>query len=376
MLEYNYIIILINTIKKRLQLIFKEISYGIFKLLYGSVERIETNSENIEIINSIFENHLNYKIYLVKNSRIYTDTIHDTAFIKNNFIIQGPSFQFRNNVIADCNKNIVFKKGTPRIKKKLKGKIFSLLTGGGGNSNYYHWLFDVLPRLIILRKEINLNSIDYFLLPDTVLPFQKESLDLLNIPLKKRISSQKFRHVESDEILSVDHPCIILNDPLKDNNDIPNWIIDFYKNEVKNKISFKNTPKKIFIDRGDSQSNIKHLRKIINENEVKMFLKSNGFDIIKLSLLSFKNQIELFHNSKIIVGLHGAGFSNILFCQPKTKVIEIKPLHVGNQLEKLGNKLNLDYVNLESPSENINLKFPNQLGDIRVDLKELKKELI
>ena len=25
--------------------------------------------------------------------------------------------------------------------KKLNGKIFSLLTGGGGNQNYWHWLF-------------------------------------------------------------------------------------------------------------------------------------------------------------------------------------------------------------------------------------------
>ena len=44
--------------------------------------------------------------------------------------------------------------------------------------------------------------------------------------------------------------------------------------------------------------------------------------------------------------------------------------------EKLGNKLNLDYVNLVSHSENINLKFPNQLGDIKVNLEELKKVLI
>ena len=363
--------------KQSFQIFFKSISYGLLKIFHGNIKgvvKLEKNQE--ELLEVSFNNKYRYSIYRCKHSRIYTDRIHDTAFIKNNFIIEGPSFQFRNNVIADCNKNIVFNKGTPRIKKRLKGKIFSLLTGGGGNSNYFHWLFDVLPRLIILRKEINLDCIDYFLLPDTVLPFQKESLDLLGVPLNKRISSQKFRHIESDEILSVDHPCIILNDPLKDNNDIPNWIIDFYKNEVKNKISFKNTPKKIFIDRGDSQSNIKHLRKIINENEVKMFLKSNGYDIIKLSSLSFKNQIELFHNSKIVVGLHGAGFSNILFCQPETKVIEIKPLHVGNMYEKLGNKLNLDYVNLESPSVNVNLKFPNQLGDIRVDLKELKKVLI
>ena len=55
MLEYNYIIILINTIKKRLQLVFKEISHEIFKLFYGQIDQIESNSDKLEIINSIFD---------------------------------------------------------------------------------------------------------------------------------------------------------------------------------------------------------------------------------------------------------------------------------------------------------------------------------
>ena len=65
---------------------------------------------------------------------------------------------------ADVSENIVFQKGTPKLKKRLKGKTFSLLTGGG-NANYWHWLFDVLPRLKILEQKINLSDID-FLLPD------------------------------------------------------------------------------------------------------------------------------------------------------------------------------------------------------------------
>ena len=51
--------------------------------------------------------------------------------------------------------NIVFQKGTPKLKKKLKGSVFSLLTGGGGNENYWHWLFDVLPRFKILENQYN-----------------------------------------------------------------------------------------------------------------------------------------------------------------------------------------------------------------------------
>ena len=121
--------------------------------------------------------------------------------------------------------------------------MFSLLTGGG-NYNYYHWLFDVLPRIFILKNKIDIETIDYFLLPNIDLKFQKESLDLLGIPENKRISSQKFRHLSADEILSVDHPYVFLNDPTKDADNIPEWIINFYKNEIKKKFKSIKSKKK------------------------------------------------------------------------------------------------------------------------------------
>lgn len=118
MLEYNYIIILINTIKKRLQLVFKEISHEIFKLFYGQIDQIESNSDKLEIINSIFDKETKYKIYLTKNSRIYTDTINNTAIIHKNKIIDGPSFQIKDAKFVETKENVVLYKGTPRIKKK------------------------------------------------------------------------------------------------------------------------------------------------------------------------------------------------------------------------------------------------------------------
>ena len=88
-------------------------------------------------------NKTQYKIFLCNRSRIYTDTIHDMAVIKDNKILNGPSFQYRklksNGLTvanAECKFNSVFIKGTPRFKKKLKGSVFSLLTGGGGNNNF------------------------------------------------------------------------------------------------------------------------------------------------------------------------------------------------------------------------------------------------
>ena len=71
--------------------------------------------------------------------------------------------------------------------------------------------------------------------------------------------------------------------------------------------------------------------------------------------------------------MHGAGLSNILFCQPDTKIIEIKPSHVGRMYEMLGIKLKLNYINLTSMTSKHKNRPTNQLGDINVDLTKLEK---
>ena len=168
-----------TVIKKFLQKIFKKISYGIFLKIYGKIEHsIECEEDNrikVEIISQ--EENLKYKIYKIPNSRLYTDRIQDTAVIIDNKIVEGPSFQFRytkESAVRNSKSenNIVFNKGTPRKLRNLKGTVLSLLTGGAGNTNYWHWLFDVLPRIGLFSKVYSLNDIDYFLVPDIVKKFQ------------------------------------------------------------------------------------------------------------------------------------------------------------------------------------------------------------
>ena len=115
--------------KKSFQNFFKFISYSLFKILYGSVEGIidPNNNDEIEIKFVKKNGKINYNVYKVKNGRLYTDRINDTAIIKNNKIIKGPSFQFRidnSRVInGDVKENTIFTKGTPRLQKKIKGTV-------------------------------------------------------------------------------------------------------------------------------------------------------------------------------------------------------------------------------------------------------------
>ena len=392
-------------IKKNLQKIFKKISYGIFLIIYGPIDDfIENDKDNrikVKLIN--IDKEQNYKVYKISNGRLYTDRIHDAAAILDNKIIEGPSFQFRqvpnpldnpktrneinygrypniSKIIVNSKirNNIVFSKGTPRKLRNLNGKVLSLLTGGGGNNNYWHWLFDVLPRLSLCSKFVNLNEIDYFLLPNLLKKFQKETLDCLNIPKHKRISSEKFRHIKAKELIITDHPLVTSGNATKDNLNIHNWIILWLKNNFLSsdiKINQK-IKKKIYIDRSDTKSNLLSQRFISNEDEIKKYLLKNNFIFVKLHETSFREQVNLFHNAECIVGQHGAGFVNVVFCKPGTKIIELRSLSTGDTIKNLSKKNDLNYSSIDVESKEIyKFDIPNQQGSIQIPISSLIKAL-
>ena len=66
-------------------------------------------------------------------------------------------------------------------------------------------------------------------------------------------------------------------------------------------------------------------RTIDNIKLVSSFLVSHGFESIYLEGMSVTDQIVLFQNAEFIASPHGAGLSNLVFCEPGTKVIEFMP---------------------------------------------------
>ena len=372
-------------IKNFLKKIFKTTFYGFFLKVHGKIEKSITANSDDRIEVSIIgeEKNLSYKVYKISDARLYTDRIHDTAVILDNKIIEGPSFQLRyteNRHIYNgkADDNIVFQKGTPRKMRKLNNSVLSLLTGGAGNSNYWHWMFDVLPRLNLCNKVINLKEIDYFLLPSLSKKFQTESLNLLNIPNTKRISSEKFRHIKAKKLIVTDHPVVTTGNASIDIQNIPSWITQWLKESFvdKNNHSKNENIKKVFIERKIIKNGSIPYRFIENEKEVKECLLIRGFKPIVLENISFTEQISLFQNANCIVGLHGAAFANLSFCNPGIKVIEFRSHSSGSVIENLAKKLDLNYFSLVTKSTEVHkFKSPNQQGKIRVSIRNLIKLL-
>ena len=357
--------------KKNLQRTFKKLIQILFKSIYGQILYLNNNNKKLQIEKKISKNKIfegkKYFTYKIKKGIIYTDNVQHVAIISGNHLHGPSSFQHINDKLVKPRLNAVLKKGTPRIRKKFDGTVLSLAQGASGE-NYFHWLMDILPKLKICMENYNLNKINYFYLP-ALWNSQIESLGLLGIKKNKLINSKFNRHIIADEIISITHPWYTKGRVHDQANKMPKWIIVWIKNTfLKFKKKFQ-ISKKIFLDRSDSK--YQHCQ-IINYQEIKKYLKSKKFKYIKLSKLSFTKQIYLFWNANYIVGAHGAAFTNLVFCKPKTKIIEFRPFgHTGKNYKRISEINKLKYNSIVSSKKYLN----NHEGDIYVPIKDLKKKL-
>ncbi|BDA73773.1 hypothetical protein CAL7716_079390 [Calothrix sp. PCC 7716] len=107
------------------------------------------------------------------------------------------------------------------------------------------------------------------------------------------------------------------------NHNFSGFIPNSYRNQIFTRFlpqrpRIKN--KRIFISRRQAYNQ----RHIINEAEVIQTLAIYGFEVYTLEKMSINEQIELFYDADAVIATHGAGLTNILFCE-HVKVLELFP---------------------------------------------------
>ena len=266
--------------KKKIQFYFKRFFQIAFMLIYGEI-KYKSNviasknivKKKIENIISDINNSESYFSYKINNGRVYTDYVEHVAIIDGNNLVNKASHQQISGELKDAKENIVLTKGTPRIKKKIKGRVLTLVQGASGNKNYFHWVFDILPKIKLCSEHYSLKEIDFFYTPN-LQNFQKQTLSILNIDKNKILNSETNRHIEARELIIVDHPWHHKGFILSENEFLPTWIIYWLRDVyLKCAKQFKNN-EKIYIDRTESE--FKHCQ-IQNHSEVFNFLKEKGF---------------------------------------------------------------------------------------------------
>ena len=351
--------------------IYRKIIYFFFFFLYGKVLSKKINKKKFK--NKILIKKLPYKsgpiskLYIIKKGRIFTDCNTNVAYISENKIIPQISYQQNKDTISSVKFNSTLKHGTPKFKKYLNGKVFSLVQGASGN-NYWHWLFDILPKIEILHQNKYLKKINYFYIPN-INNFVLETCKIFGIKESQLINSQRYKHIHADEIYAFEHLYLKKGMFQKQFKNIPVWITNFLnKKFLKFKKKFK-CSNKVYIDRSDSK--FSHF-KIYNQKSIIEYLRKKGFKTYKLSKLNIFKQIYLFNSAKVILGLHGAGFANLSFCKPKTKVYEILTKKESDRLavKTICKHLKIKHTKIITSSGK-NQK--NSLFNVFVDLNKIKK---
>ena len=223
----------------------------------------------------------------------------------------------------------------------------------GSNHNYYHWLLEAIPRLDLYERSGL--PIDRYYAPIHS-RFQRETLALLGIPREQIVPATRRTHLAPARlVVSSFH------------GSLSRVKTDFLFRRLTAHVGlWAGPPPRIFISRGS-----RGVRSIVNEREVLRVLRPLGFERLRLEGMPLAKQIAVFSRAECVVGPHGAGLTNLTFCRPGTKVVEIgTPYRPWACFYEIAHHRGLDYhLHMASPTRVRHFNPQTAVGDsdLRVD---------
>lgn len=240
--------------------------------------------------------------------------------------------------------------------------LYSLVTPGA-RDNYYHWMIDLMPKCCIVQRlretygyghgevSVLVNSRDH--------AYQVESLKAAGFELVV-INARTSTLYSAKELLV----------PLES---------DFGPEDAEylRRLFLAGIPREpstssslMYLTRGKTGR-----RKVRNESEVIARIRSLGATVFDASQHSVHEQAERFAGARTVIGFHGAGLANIVFCRKGTRIVEVcDPLYAPVYYETLARRLRLDYVRIVN-----RMRFCSVGGiaeDIAVDVDDLMNQIL
>lgn len=251
------------------------------------------------------------------------------------------------------------------------------------SSNYYHWFTEVLPRLIKVLESIN--SDDILLLVDRAVSAQG-----INALEKIMSNFSNIRYTiyyaeigesfDCDELiyctplwLSLDNTTMLPHPESeffvsKDNlKQIRTLLIEAARNDDNN---LPKERKKIYLQRLNNR-----LRRVTNIVDLEKLLLKRGFVFVDTARLSISEQVQLFNEAEVVIGVSGAAFTNILFMSARAKAISLYPSTQSTNyyvFQPLADVSGVELVHfLTDPVD----EFGSVHSDLKVDIQKLDNAL-
>jgi hypothetical protein len=194
------------------------------------------------------------------------------------------------------------------------------LTTRSADANYWHWMMDCVPRYRLLAAAGVDTREAMWLIDHRNLPYQLETLKALGIAEQAVLVPEARTHVEAGTLIVPSYLNPVLN---TETTTYSRESLEFLRETFLRGSDAGPMPpatgagERIYLSRG------KGARSLANEEEVTAFLETKGFTVVRGENLSVREQARVFARARFVMGLHGAGLTNIVFCQPGATVVEL-----------------------------------------------------
>jgi hypothetical protein len=310
----------------------------------------------------------------------FRDTDVRTDFAANPGAIEVRSFDLR-DVVLVASRMILFKDGeriaetryivgdrdywimppAPRALREIGGDKTVVIGINLAFRNYYHWLMQSLPAIEYSVRRVGIEN-SVLALP-SLAEWQEESLTMLGFGEVPRVQIEFDCHYHFENA----HWCGYLNGATE--RFLSPLCLDVLDRMATHVAAIPEAPERIYVARMDTKNRV-----ISNEPAMRRLLEGLGFVTVVPGWCSFATQIGLFKSARVIVGAHGAGLTNLAFCQPGTIVLElVQSAYSETLMNRIAQAKGLNYHAecFESASD----------GDVRlnpwaVDLKQLETKLL
>lgn len=191
-----------------------------------------------------------------------------------------------------------------------------------GDHIYGHWLIDILPRLYLLRKIVDIRGIKIVVRHD-IPKFALSMLELMGVrdkdivffnPNTQNLKCKVAYYVTNLRKDQKIHPLI---------EDFSNWFKDIILDVPGRSYTINKDAKKIFISRSNWEKPSPR-RVCVNALSIEALLSSKGWKILHPQELRLVEQVMYFANAEIIFGEEGSGLHNSIFMEGDTNIVSMR----------------------------------------------------
>jgi capsular polysaccharide biosynthesis protein len=215
------------------------------------------------------------------------------------------------------------------------------------SETFCHWFLDTLSRLALLQE---FPADTRIIVPANLASYQRETIALLGLEQRVRPTSEQHLRIENYYFASPTNMTGLF-DPFG---------ATFLRETLRPKAdrSFLG-PRRFFLHRRGAA------RGIVNETEVLDVFRERGWEVVDTQGMHMAHQIQLFARAEHICALHGAGLTNLLWCEPGCRVLElVASTYMNGVYEGLSEALGLNYQFMLCPGD-AEFKAHVDIGELR-----------